>query len=174
MALVADLTEIFSQVTMARKDGGYHPFLCGWRLNISRLAEVYEAMSLMFDDRASLYLAQYVVRQHAEDNKNDHLLAIAVILSQVYVDDIKTSLSSNDEAIHWFSELPEFFRRQLSRCYRIAEKIVVYTSIHTMVDASLLAYADVTYVGRKYEDAAREEEGKQVRALGKKERCKSC
>ena len=74
----------------------------------------------------------------------------------------------------WFSELPEFFRGQLSRCYRIAEKIVVYTSIHTMVDAYLLAYADVTYVGHKYEDAAREEEGKQVRALGKKERCKSC
>ena len=49
-----------------------------------------------------------------------------------------------------------------------------------MVDASLLAYADVTYVRHKYKDAAREEEeeeeeeGKQVRALGKKERCKSC
>ena len=74
----------------------------------------------------------------------------------------------------WFSELPEFSRGQFSRCYRVAGKIVVYTSIHTMVDASLLAYADVTYVGQKYEDAAQEEEGKQVRALGKKERCKSC
>ena len=42
-----------------------------------------------------------------------------------------------------------------------------------MVDASLLADADVTYVGHKSEDAAREEEGKQVRALGNKERCKS-
>ena len=43
-----------------------------------------------------------------------------------------------------------------------------------MVDAYLLAYADVTYVRHKYEDAAQEEEGKQVRALGKKEMCKSC
>ena len=57
VALVADLTEIFSQVTMARKDGRYNPFLWGWRLHLSRLPEVYEAMSLMFDDRASLYLA---------------------------------------------------------------------------------------------------------------------
>ena len=96
MALVADLREIFSQVTMARKDGGYHPFLWGWRLHIPRLAEVYEARSMMFDDRASLYLAQYVVRQHAEDNRNDHPLAIAIILLQVYVDDIMTSLSTND------------------------------------------------------------------------------
>ena len=56
VALAADLTEIFSQVTMARQDGGYHAFLWGWRLHLSRLPEVYEAMSLMFDDRASLTL----------------------------------------------------------------------------------------------------------------------
>ena len=56
-------------------------------------------MSLMFDDRASLYLAQYVVRQHAEDNRNDHPLATIVILLRVCVDDIMTSLSTNDEAI---------------------------------------------------------------------------
>ena len=99
MALVADLREIFSHVTMARKDGGYHPFLWGWRLNLSRLPEVYEAITLMFHDRASLYLAPYVMRQHAEDNRNDHPLAIAIILLQVYVDDIMISLSTNDEAI---------------------------------------------------------------------------
>ena len=92
VALVADLTEIFSHVTMARKDGVYHPFLWRWRLHLSRLAEVYEVTSLMFNDRASLYLAQYVVRQHAEDNRNDHPLAIAIILLQVYVDDIMTPI----------------------------------------------------------------------------------
>ena len=42
---------------------------------------------------------QYVVRQHAEDNRNDHPLVIAIILLQVYVGDIMTSLSTNDEAI---------------------------------------------------------------------------
>ena len=82
MALVADLTEIW-----------------GWRLHLFRLTEVYEAMSLTFNDRASLYLAQYVVRQHAEDNRNDHPQAIAIILLQVYGDDIMTSLSTDDEAI---------------------------------------------------------------------------
>ena len=56
-------------------------------------------MSLTFDDHASLYLVQYVERQPAEDNRNDHPLAIAVILLQVYVDDIMTSLNANDEAI---------------------------------------------------------------------------
>ena len=129
VAMVADLTEIFSQVTMARKDGGYHPFLWGWRLHLSRLAEVYEAMRLMFSDRASLYLAQYVVRQHAKDNRNDHPLTIATILLQVYVDEIMTSLSTNDEAI----KAREYLRESLGKAgfkmrsggNNIAEKIVV-------------------------------------------------
>ena len=64
-------------------------------------------MSLTFDDRASLYLARYVVRQHAEDNRNDHPLAIAIILLQVYVDDIITSLSTKDVAIKAREELRE-------------------------------------------------------------------
>ena len=66
------------------------------------------------------------------------------------------------------------FSGSFSTIYRIAENIVVYTSIHTMGDASLLAYVDITYVGHKYEEAARGEEGKQVWALDQKERCKSC
>lgn len=53
----------------------------------------------MFDDRASLYLAQYVVRRHVDGNRNDDPLAIAIILLQVYVNDIMTSLSINDEVI---------------------------------------------------------------------------
>lgn len=53
----------------------------------------------MFDDRVSLYLAQYVVRRHVDGNRNDDPLAIAIILLQVYVNDIMTSLSINDEVI---------------------------------------------------------------------------
>ena len=64
-------------------------------------------MSLMFDDRASLYLAHYVVRQHVEGNRNDHPLAIVIILLQVYVNDIMTSLSINDEAIKAREKLRE-------------------------------------------------------------------
>ena len=52
----------------------------------------------------------------------------------------------------WFSQLPELSGVQVPRCYRVAEKIVADTSIHTMVDASLLAYAVVSYVRHKYEN----------------------
>ena len=97
-ALVADLTEMFSQITMAKQDRRYHRFL--WRgLDLSRLPEVYEGMILMFCDRASAYLAQYVVQQHTEDNRDDYLLAVAIILSQMYMDDIMTSLETDDKSI---------------------------------------------------------------------------
>ena len=72
VALVADLTEMFSQVIMAKQDRRYHHFL--WRgLDLTRPPEVYEAMRLMFG-----------VRQHAEDNADDYPLAVAIILNSVY------------------------------------------------------------------------------------------
>ena len=89
VALVADLTEMFSQGTIAKQDRRYHRFL--WRgLDLSRPPEVYEAMILMFGDRASAYLAQYVVQKHTEGNRDDYPLAMAIILSQMYRDDIMT------------------------------------------------------------------------------------
>ena len=69
VALVADLTEMFSQVIMAKEDRRYHRLL--WRgLDLTRPPDVYEAIRLMFGDHASPYLTQYVVRQHTEDNKD--------------------------------------------------------------------------------------------------------
>lgn len=106
VALVADLTEMFSQVTMAKKVRRYHRFLWGG-LDLSKPPEVYEAMRLMFSDRASPYLAQYVVRQHAEDNRDNYPLAVTIILLQMYTDDIMTSLETDDEAIKAREQLRE-------------------------------------------------------------------
>ena len=56
VALVADLTEMFSQVVIAKQDRRYHRFL--WRgLYLTRPPELYEAMRLLFGDRGSPYLA---------------------------------------------------------------------------------------------------------------------
>ena len=84
--LVADLTEMFSQVTMVKQDRRYHRHL--WRgLDLSRPPEVYEAMRLMFVYRSSPCLAQYVVQKHTEDNIYDYLLVVAIILIQINMED---------------------------------------------------------------------------------------
>ena len=61
----------------------------------------------MFCDRASPYLAQYVVRQHAEDYRDDYPIAVAIILSQMYMDNIMTLLEMDDEAIKAQDQLRE-------------------------------------------------------------------
>ena len=56
-------------------------------------------MRLMFGDRASPYFAQYIVRQHTEDNADGYPLAVAIILLQMYMDDIMTSLETDDKVV---------------------------------------------------------------------------
>ena len=54
VAMIAVLTEMFSQVIMAKKDGRYQRFQ--WRgLDIAQTPDVYEAMRLISGDRASSY-----------------------------------------------------------------------------------------------------------------------
>lgn len=79
MALLVDLMELFSHVAMAKKNRRYHHFLSRG-LDLKRPPKVYKAMRLMFGDHALPYLAQYIVWQHAEENKDDYPLAVAIIL----------------------------------------------------------------------------------------------
>ena len=84
--LVADLTEMFSQVTMVKQDRRYHRLL--WRgLDLSRPLEVYEAMILMFVYHSLPCLAQYLMQKHTEDNIYDYLLVVAIILIQINMED---------------------------------------------------------------------------------------
>ena len=76
VALIADLKEMFSQFIMAKKD---------------------RAVRLMFGDRASPNMAQYVVRQHAKDHQEDYPTAVATILLQM--EDVLTLLETDDEAL---------------------------------------------------------------------------
>ena len=61
----------------------------------------------MLGDRGSPYLAKYVVGQHAEDNKNSCPLLAAIILLQMYMGDVMTSLETEDEAVDARDELIE-------------------------------------------------------------------
>ena len=131
VALVADLTEIFSKVIMAKKDRRYHRFL--WRgLDSTTPLDVYEAIRLMFGDRASPYPAQYVVRQHAKDNKDICALATALILLQMYMDDVMTSLETEDGTVDACYHLIELLgkagfkiRRRCSNRPKVLEGIPV-------------------------------------------------
>ena len=100
VALVADIKEMFSQVVLAEKDRRYHRFL--WRdLDLTKPVDVYEAVRLVFGDKASPSdLAQFVVRSHAQDFQDKHPAAALVMLLNMYMDDILDSEDSEGDAIH--------------------------------------------------------------------------
>ena len=81
---VADIQEMFSQVALAEKDCKYHRLL--WRdLDPTKPVDVYEAVRLTFGDRASPYLAQFVLRSHALDLKESYPGATMVLLRDMYI-----------------------------------------------------------------------------------------
>ena len=98
IALVGDIKEMFSQIALAEKDRCYHRLL--WRdLDTTREPDVYEAVRLVFGDRASPFLAQYVMRRHAEELQNEYKLAAEVVLMRIYMDDVLDSADTINEAL---------------------------------------------------------------------------
>ena len=98
VALVADVKEMFSQVVLAEKDRKYHRLL--WRdLDPTKPLDVYEAVRLTFGDRASPYLAQFVLRSHALDSKESYPAAPMVLLRDTYMDDILHSEETVKDAV---------------------------------------------------------------------------
>ena len=98
VALVVDIKEMFSQVVLAEKDRKYHRLL--WRdLDPTKPVDVYEAVRLTFGDRASPYLAQFVLHSHALDSKENYPAAAMVLLRDMYMDDILHSEETVQDAV---------------------------------------------------------------------------
>ena len=95
---------------LAEADRRYHRLL--WRdLDTEREPEVYEAVRLVFGDRASPYLAQYVMRRHAEELRDEYKLAAPILLNETYMDDILDSADTVNEAVRARRELSELLGR---------------------------------------------------------------
>ena len=106
VALVAVLTEIFSQVTMAKQYRQYYRFLWRGLVLLRRPLKVSKAIRLMFGDRISLYLTQSVVRKRAEDNRNDYpVVTVVAMIPDKCAWITMTSLETKDEARDRLREL---------------------------------------------------------------------
>ena len=78
---------MLSQVVLAERDCKYHRLL--WRdLDPTKPVDVYEVVRLTFGDRASPYLAQFMLHSHALDLKESYPAAAMVLLRDMYMDDI--------------------------------------------------------------------------------------
>lgn len=106
IAIAGDIREMFSQIVIPAEDAKYHRIL--WRdMDIEKPVEVYEAVRLPFGDRASPFLAQFVIKTHAERNSMEYPLAAKSCLNNIYVDDSINSVDTTDEAIDLRTQLTE-------------------------------------------------------------------
>ncbi|XP_064642864.1 uncharacterized protein LOC135497084 [Lineus longissimus] len=98
VALVGDIKEMFPQVRLLPEDQTYHRVL--WRkLGSDNPLLEYKAARLTFGDRASPFLAQYVLKTHAERMIDVYPAAARACIEDTYMDDEMTNTQNVEEGI---------------------------------------------------------------------------
>lgn len=108
VAVTADIKEMFPQIELAEEDRKYHRIL--WRSQESGQIETYEYVRLPFGDRASPFLAQYVVKKHAEEHQEKYPLAAEVVSNNMYVDDALASVPDVETAVEMRRQVTELLK----------------------------------------------------------------
>lgn len=98
VALNGDIKEMFNQVVLDPKDRRFHRLLYR-NFNPSAPVDTYEAVRLVFGDKASPFLAQYVLQHHAKLMATEFPEAADVILNSVYMDDAIDSFEDTRTAV---------------------------------------------------------------------------
>ena len=110
ICLIGDIKEMFNQVVLDPKDRKFHRLL--WRnFDTSKPIETYEAVRLVFGDRASPFLAQFVMQHQAKLMETEHPEVAELILNSIYMDDAIDSFESPDAAIKIRDELTEVLKQ---------------------------------------------------------------
>jgi hypothetical protein len=104
VALIGDIKEMFPQFKLKLEDQTYHRTLW-YPLGSNSALKEYKAVRLTFGDRASPFLAQYVVRYHAEKRLDVYPKASEVCLEDLYMDDDMTNVDTVSEGIELCKEL---------------------------------------------------------------------
>ncbi|XP_064646567.1 uncharacterized protein LOC135499619 [Lineus longissimus] len=104
VALIGDVKEMFSQIVLQLECRRYHRLL--WRdCYTDRPMDTYEAVRVTFGDRASPFLAMYVLQEQARRAAPDYPLASQVIKDFTYMDDVTDSFETTAIAAKMIPEL---------------------------------------------------------------------
>ena len=104
IALVCDISEMYLQIELFEADRRLHRFL--WRnLESDRDPDVYEFQRLVFGVNASPFLAQLVLREHANATSSSLSQASNAILNATYMDDTMTSLIDEQQAYELYEQM---------------------------------------------------------------------
>ena len=129
VAIICDISEMYLRVQIPPEDRNDHRFL--WRsCDPTENPEEYEFSRVIFGTSSSPFLAQFVLQQHAEKNKDPYTLAADTIENATYMDDGMDSAVDDQQAIKLYRQLKELYekadmhpRKWLSNSRNVLEQI---------------------------------------------------
>jgi len=104
VAIVSDISEMYLQVMVKENDRKFLRFI--WRdMEPERDPDHYEFNRVVVGMSCSPFLAQYVVRSHAEKKKADLPLAAETALESTYMDDSMDSVADDNTGKELYNQL---------------------------------------------------------------------
>ncbi|XP_017763967.1 PREDICTED: uncharacterized protein LOC108553538 [Eufriesea mexicana] len=107
--LSADIERMFLQVMIHPEDRKYLRIL--WRREPEETIKTYQLNTLPFGLTCSPFLAVRSLQQLAEDEKDSHPRAAAILLRDFYIDDLQTGAETLEEACEIRDELIKLLRK---------------------------------------------------------------
>jgi len=110
IAIVCDITEMYLQIMLSPTDRSCHRFLWKNLENENEICE-YEFTRLVFGVNVSPFLAQFVIRHHAQKLQENYGRATETVLQSTYMDDSMDSVVNEKEGISLYRQLSELWEK---------------------------------------------------------------
>lgn len=105
----SDVKQMFRSIDLDERDKCYQ--LIFWRDNPQKQLSVYRLNTVTYGMASSPYLANRVVQQLTEDEKDNHPLASAALKHQIYVDDLVLGHDNLEEALKLQHDVIQLLRK---------------------------------------------------------------
>lgn len=103
VAFTADIRQMYRQINLCEEHQRFQRIL--WRFSPNDPLDVYELSTVAFGVKSSPFLALRTLRQLAHDEAENHSQASVVLLRDMYIDDLVSSVSDTESAKLLHSEL---------------------------------------------------------------------
>lgn len=108
VALSADIQQMYLQILLSEGDRKYQKIL--YRFNKNEPLRIFQFNSVAFGLRSSPFLAMRTVRQLAYEERERFPIASRVATSEIYMDDLSTSVTSEEEGARLVHDLIALFK----------------------------------------------------------------
>lgn len=109
ICLVADIQKMYRQILVSKDDVDYQRIL--WREFPTQPIEEYRLLTVTYGISCAPFLAIRTLHQLAEDEKHDFPIEAEILKSDLYMDDLMTGASTEEDAVRLQKRLTELLAR---------------------------------------------------------------